>query len=615
MIKPDTREFEEKFHLISENASDFIAIINEKFEFEFINKRLHENILGNTSNYKSALDAVHPDDREKAITALKDGFQKGYGMEEVRVKNKEGNWIWLQIKGKAFLDKGGAKKTLLISRDITEQKLIEEKYRTIYDTSPLSIVLVDFDGKLVDCNDAQVKIFGWEREELLGKDFRDLNLFTPESKPVILDAFNSVVKGVIPEPFEVRSYRKDGSVIWVLINGNVVTLGDKKLIQVISQNINDTKEAERKLMESEEKFRTISEHSMVAITIVQDDLIIYINQRWQKLSGYTFDEVKSWEPGEYLKLIHQDDREKVAMQEMKKQQGQKDAINQYQFRAVRKNGEIAWIDNYSKFITYNGKPAILGIHVDITDQKRAEEIIKQENLKLKELDDLKTDFISAASHEIKSPLTPIIGLSNLLLKKNTISKRQKDHLSSIYNNALKISDLINDLLDVSRIDTNNFKLYKIKSEVNSIIDECLSELKYLIYKKNHELTLNLDENVRIKIDRTRMMRVCTNLISNAIKYTPSGGKIEISTKIQNGQFLFSVEDNGIGFEKSEDSLVFKKFGKIERKNINQYDIDIQGTGLGLYITKKIIALHGGKIWYESEGRNKGTTFVFTIPIE
>jgi signal transduction histidine kinase len=132
--------------------------------------------------------------------------------------------------------------------------------------------------------------------------------------------------------------------------------------------------------------------------------------------------------------------------------------------------------------------------------------------------------------------------------------------------------------------------------------------------RNQHIEFKLDENMILYFDKERIYEVVSNLILNAVKYTPEGGMIKISSKNKNNSYIISVEDSGIGITEEEQKLLFTQFGKIERYG-QGFDVGIEGTGLGLYISKEIVELHGGKIWAESKGRNKGSIFSFSIPIK
>ena len=142
---------------------------------------------------------------------------------------------------------------------------------------------------------------------------------------------------------------------------------------------------------------------------------------------------------------------------------------------------------------------------------------------------------------------------------------------------------------------------------------CVSEFEGMLVLRNHTINLEISDKLICSFESEQIYNVITNIISNAIKYTPYNGKIKVKSEIINDFIIISVEDNGIGFSKEEKSLIFKQFGKIERYG-QGYDVISEGSGLGLYISKKIIEMHGGEIWVESEGRDKGSTFYFSLPI-
>ena len=156
------------------------------------------------------------------------------------------------------------------------------------------------------------------------------------------------------------------------------------------------------------------------------------------------------------------------------------------------------------------------------------------------------------------------------------------------------------------------KLNITEEDLTFLINFCVKELKGLARLRNQSILFDPNKKLEAKFDKERIYEVISNLLLNAVKYTPPGGIISIETRVINDSYIVSVKDNGIGFTEEEKNQVFKQFGKIERYG-QGWDVAIEGTGLGLYITKKLVELHGGKIWLESEGRNKGSTFSFSIP--
>jgi PAS domain S-box-containing protein len=265
-----------------------------------------------------------------------------------------------------------------------------------------------------------------------------------------------------------------------------------------------------------------------------------------------------------------------------------------------------------------------GTFSDITEKFKLEQELKEsekklrlQNIELKKLDKVKNDFITMAAHELKTPLISISGYTDYILMKyrSQLSSEITDDLSTVQRNVNRLEILMDQLLDVLKIDENELKLHKEILNISKIINNCLDELSYLINEKNLEIVLNIDHEITLHFDKPRIFTVFTNLISNAIKFTPDYGWIEIKAKKLEKEYLFEIKDNGIGLTSEEIKRLFKKFERIKppllSDNINIKD---SGTGLGLYITRGIITAHGGEIQAHSDGENKGSTFSFTLPL-
>ena len=229
---------------------------------------------------------------------------------------------------------------------------------------------------------------------------------------------------------------------------------------------------------------------------------------------------------------------------------------------------------------------------------------------------LKTDLLSRTSHELKTPLISIKGFTELLLTLHS-SKLDTDVISilgEIKEGSNRLERLISSLLESSRLDQKQLKLNKTTEDLSFLIKFCVKELEGLSELRKQTINLKIHEYLTSNFDKERIYEVISNLLLNAIKYTPPGGSITIRTEVKKKYYIVSVEDNGIGItEEEKKDQLFNQFGKIERYG-KGWDIDIEGSGLGLYISKKLVELHGGVIWVESEGRNKGSKFFFSLPI-
>ncbi|MDO8885393.1 response regulator [Candidatus Oleimmundimicrobium sp.] len=230
----------------------------------------------------------------------------------------------------------------------------------------------------------------------------------------------------------------------------------------------------------------------------------------------------------------------------------------------------------------------------------------------KEISQLKNEFISTVSHELRTPLTSIKGYIDLLLEQEAgnVNQTQREFLSIVKQNNDRLVVLINDLLDISKIESGRVHL-RIKSyNLAEILAEVVNTFKTLANQKKQIIKLRISKNLpKIAADRDKMSQVMANLISNAIKYTPTGGTIKIGTKRNDSRVEIYVTDTGIGVSPEDQKNLFTKFFRVD----NSLTREIGGTGLGLSICKKIIELHGGKIWVDSE-LGKGSTFTLSIPI-
>jgi signal transduction histidine kinase len=287
--------------------------------------------------------------------------------------------------------------------------------------------------------------------------------------------------------------------------------------------------------------------------------------------------------------------------------------NPIELQIKKKNGNMIWMLFQSSMIKLNNEIIVESIAQDITDKKKAENLIIEENKRLLELNKMKTELISRVSHELKTPITSIFGGTQILLEvyKNQTCSEALEFIELINRGGKRLKILIENLLDASRIESEKLQLNLQKENIAEIIKNCVSDNRYLANKRNMIVELNMPEVVSIEIDKMRIEQVITNLLSNAIKNTPKKGIIKITLEEKSEGVYFKIEDTGIGLTKEEMQNLFLKFGKIERYG-QKMDIDIEGSGLGLYISKEIIDMHGGHIWVESAGRNKGSTFYFKL---
>ncbi|OGH96064.1 MAG: hypothetical protein A2039_05435 [Candidatus Melainabacteria bacterium GWA2_34_9] len=250
---------------------------------------------------------------------------------------------------------------------------------------------------------------------------------------------------------------------------------------------------------------------------------------------------------------------------------------------------------------------------NITERTKTLELIKEQNKKILEADKIKNEFLANMSHELRTPLNAIIGFSEALNLKifGELNEKQSEYIGDINSSGVHLLGMINDLLDLSKIESGKMQMSKEIFNVKSAIKEALNIVSPLLIQKKQNIKFECkDESFEICADRRKFHQILYNLISNAIKFTPENGTIEIKAT-KDGKFLkVSVKDNGIGIPPAFHEKIFAKFQQVD----SSYSTKQGSTGLGLTITKELVSLHGGKIILESK-LNKGSTFIFTIPIK
>ncbi len=257
----------------------------------------------------------------------------------------------------------------------------------------------------------------------------------------------------------------------------------------------------------------------------------------------------------------------------------------------------------------DGSISKLGILHDITKLKQVEK-------RLKEINKLKSEFLNRASHELKTPLIAIKGFSDLVLRlyKDELNVDIISKLEEINQGCERLENIINDLLQSSRLESTDLKPKLEREDLSFLIKYCVNDLNTIAGKREQSISIDLPDSIMFRFEKEEIYNVISNLLINAIKYTPPKGGIHIKIETVDDFVVFSIKDDGIGFTEEQKDKIFQKFGKIERYG-QGLDLETDGTGLGLYISKKIVESHGGKIWMESKGRNMGSTFYFSLPYE
>ena len=282
----------------------------------------------------------------------------------------------------------------------------------------------------------------------------------------------------------------------------------------------------------------------------------------------------------------------------------------------KNNDEIGWLEVFSFPLFDQNSTNMIGIVnycKNITEKIKAEQLIIEENEKLQELNKFRKNLITRVSHELKTPLNSIQSASQHLLAnyKDEIDSRIIRFIDTIHKGGVRLNALVENILDTSMLESGKLIIKKKSTNLSGLVQKCVDEIVFLAIKRNLTIKADLLDSLYLDVDPLRIEQVVLNILSNAIKNTPPEGRINISIIEENNHVDLKIVDTGIGLTKEEIGTLFTPFGKIERYGQN-LNVDIEGTGIGLYLSKEIVELHGGHILVESLGRNCGTYFTVRL---
>jgi two-component system sensor histidine kinase/response regulator len=503
-----------------------------------------------------------------------------------------------------------------IVRDIGERKRAEEdlrdseeKYSKLFHCSNDAIFLHDLDGNILDVNQRVSDLFGYTKEEILSLRISDLH---PQQ---VVDkskwAFDKIAEDEFVA-FEIDFQKKGGDIFPAEVSSSLFGIGGNKVIQGIVRDITERKRAEQALRESEQKFRSLAERSPNMIFINKKGRLVYANERCEEIMGYTKQEFYSPDFN-FFDLISTEYKELVKENFNKHMMGEE--VRPYEYAITTKQGKRIEAILNSKLITYAGEDAILGIVTDITERKRAEEILRKTKEKAEEANRLKSEFLANMSHEIRTPMNAVIGMTDITLD-TELTDEQRDYLNTVKLSARALLELLNDILDLSKIEADKIELENIDFDLRITVEGVVDTLAPKASSKGLELACMIHHQVPslLRGDPGRLRQILVNLLGNAIKFTEKG-EVVVGVDLQEETkdqvtLLFSVTDTGAGISKDKQRKIFESFTQADGSTTRKYG----GTGLGLSICKRLIELMKGQIGVDSEPA-KGSRFWFSVTLE
>jgi two-component system sensor histidine kinase/response regulator len=379
----------------------------------------------------------------------------------------------------------------------------------------------------------------------------------------------------------------------------------------LAKEVAERKKAEETLRVSEHRFRTMADTMPAMVAIFQGTGHAYVNPTSQSIMGYSREELIHLS---FIDYVHPDHRQTVMQRSVARQRGEK-VESRYEIRLIAKGGRDLWVDFSATPIEYDGKPAILGIAIDITQRKEMEQALRTAIEEAQAASRAKSTFLANMSHEIRTPMNAVLGMTDLVLD-TELTRDQRQQLETARDSAESLLAIINDILDFSKIEAGKLELELAPFNLRETVEDTVRSLAVRAHGQGIELACRIAPATPELVigDRVRLRQVLTNLVGNAVKFTPRGEVVMDVHSASDGdgraRLQFSVVDTGIGIPQDKLESIFKAFEQADASMTRRYG----GTGLGLAISSRLIELMQGKIWVESRPGH-GSTFHFTAPFE
>ncbi len=593
------------------------------------------------ASYEAFLDRVHPDDREMVNQTYHDSVASKISYQiEHRLLFDDGRLKYVLERGRTFYDdEDNAVRSIGTVLDITKRKLAEieliereEQLTAIFENSNVGIMFLTGYRIFAKGNQRLADILGYDSaDEMLGFSMRELHLSEDRFKKFGEKYYNKLKeKDLFQVEYQLK--RKDGSPVWCQLSGSAIDTSmpadlNKGVIWVID-DIEKRKELESKALQNSLQYEAVKESTKDGFWVVDEKgYILESNQSYCNYSGFSREELLTM----HVTQLDVHDTPDIARSRIETTVKQGSDIFETEHR--RKDGSI-WPVQVSISFSDMDNGCFFVFLRDISDRKNLEKQISEHNVFLKKEVEKRTlqlekarlnaeqanfeksRFLANMSHELRTPMHAILSFAALGLKHVENAKVER-FLQNIRTSGIRLTALLNDLLDLSKLEAGKMQAELIEQDLVTLINQVKLELKSLLAEKKISLTLNAEDSVNCSLDNKLMMQVFVNLFSNAIKFSPESSEIKVElTTSQSGKFiqephvLVRVVDQGVGIPVDQLDDVFDKFVQSSKTRSQS-----GGTGLGLPITKEIVELHHGRIWAESPiADHKGSAFCMEIPI-
>ncbi len=563
---------------------------------------------------RAYVEVIHPEDRDRVAQEVEKALGQGESFElEYRIVRSDGQTRWVYEKGQAIQDEEGNQWLDGAIMDITQRKLAEEdsaRLGRVMEESLNEIIIFDAkDLTILQANRGARRNLGYSMDELSHMTALDIK---PEFTLEQFEKLTAPLREGTQEHIEFTTLheRKDGSTYPVEV---YMQRSSQQVRQVLVSIILDVTDKQKDRAEID-RLSLVAQRTDNAVMITDGEgRIQWVNEAFTRISEYTLEDALGKKPRE---ILHGPETDPETVAYMRQRMTKGEGVN-VELVNYSKSGRKYWLTldvqpvrdddgNVSNFVA---------VESDITKRKEAEEAVRQAKETAEEANRVKSEFLANMSHELRTPLNAIIGFSEILLDQTfgELNEKQSRQTQHILDSGRHLLSLINDILDLSKVESGKMELETSRVNLASLLESTMVLIKEKTSKHGITLALELPDRLRdlnFSADERKFKQIMFNLLSNAAKFTPDGGAITISAQREGDTLQVRVTDTGLGIGQNDQARIFEEFEQVD----STYARKQQGTGLGLALTRKLVELHGGRIWVESAGLNQGSTFIFSIPL-
>jgi PAS domain S-box-containing protein len=642
-VEEALQQSQARYRQIVETSYEGIWTIDATGRTEFVNQRMAQ-MLGYTVEEmlgRSVFDFMDETARIEAEQKFEQRQQGISELHEFRWRRKDGSNLWSLVSTNAILnERGEFQGAIGMVSDITERKQAEERLwdtnqtlNSVVQACPLGITVFSLDdGRVKLWNPAAEKIFGWSEQDALG---HFLPTVSEDKQNEFLANLDIIRQGEELAGIELRRQKQDGSPIDIAVWANAMrdAKGELNCMSILA-DISERKRLEEELRSALMKLTSHVENSPLAVVEWDRDFrVTRWSQQAEKLFGWQASEVMGKNPHDWHFVYAEDfEATKGIIERLVNGTEQRNISAN---RNYTKEGKVVYCEWYNSalFDESGTMMSALSLVLDVTERKqieaeRAREAAERQRLlKLEQkaraqaeaANRIKDEFLAVLSHELRSPLNPILGWTNLLRTRRYDEKTTIGALEIIERNAKLLTQLIEDLLDVSRILRGKLSLNISRVNLKSMIEAAIETVRLAAQAKSIQIITVFEPNVEpVSGDGNRLQQVVWNLLSNAIKFTPPGGRVDVrvatierqQSDSQSTYAQIEVQDTGKGINPDFLPYVFDYFRQADSTTTRTFG----GLGLGLAIVRHLVELHGGTVHAESPGDEQGATFTVRLPL-